>query len=366
MPYPDNFEGFAVVDSHKKWLSPEKVVYPAKQFNPRDVEIEIEACGVCGSDVHCAKGNWGEMKLPLVVGHEIIGKVVRLGDKCDTGLKVGDRVGVGAQVSACLDCNRCNNDNEQYCPKFVTTYSQPYFEDGYVGQGGYASHIRVHEHFVIPIPESLETNNVAPLLCGGATVYSPLKRNGCGPGKKVGIVGIGGIGHMGILLAKAMGAEVYAISRSHAKEETSKQLGADHYIATEDEGWETKYFDTLDFMVLCGNSLSAVDFGKLPKILKAQGVIASISVPDQHEAIHLHPAQLLGFQITQSCLASRAEIIEMLNLVAEKKIKLWVETVPISEENISTVFKRMESGDVRFRFTLTDFDKQFDQFKAKK
>ncbi|CDO94998.1 unnamed protein product [Kluyveromyces dobzhanskii CBS 2104] len=365
MSYPENFQGFAVVEDHKNWLKPEKVVYPAKNFNSRDVDIEIEACGVCGSDVHCANGNWGNMKLPLVVGHEIIGKVVRLGDECDTGLKLGDRVGVGAQVSSCLDCSRCSSDNEQYCPKFVTTYSQPYFEDGYVSQGGYASHVRVHEHFVLPIPEALETKNAAPLLCGGATVFSPLKRNGCGPGQKVGIVGIGGIGHMGILLAKAMGAEVYAISRSHAKEEAATELGADHYIATEDEGWETKYFDTLDSIVLCGNSLTGIDFNKLPKILKVNGKLTSISVPAQHESLKLHPMQLLGYNITQSALASRAELIEMLNLVADNNIKLWVETLPISQENIGQAFERMESGDVRFRFTFTDFDKQFGEFKAK-
>lgn len=124
------------------------------------------------------------MKMPLVVGHEIVGKVVKLGPKSNNGLKVGQRVGVGAQVFSCLECDRCKNDNEPYCTKFVTTYSQPY-EDGYVSQGGYANYVRVHEHFVVPIPENIPSHLAAPLLCGGLTVYSPLVRNGCGPGKKL-------------------------------------------------------------------------------------------------------------------------------------------------------------------------------------
>lgn len=364
MSYPDHFQGIAVED-HKNWTHPKTVVYPAKKFYPKDIDVEIEACGVCGSDVHCAKGNWGERQLPLVVGHEVIGKVVRIGEECTMGLKLGDRVGIGAQVYSCLECERCKNDNETYCPKFVTTYSQAY-EDGYVSQGGYASHIRVHEHFVIPIPESLPSELAAPLMCGGVTVYSPLRRNGCGPGKKVGILGIGGIGHMGLLFAKAMGAEVYAISRSNAKKEDSLKLGADHYIATQEEGWEEKYFDTLDLVVLCGNSLSAIDFGKLPKILKVGAKVVSISIPDANEFLKIHALQLVGYSISQSALGSRAEIVELLDLVAKNNIKPWVETLPISEENVGVAFNRMEKGDVRFRFTLTDFDKQFGDFKAKK
>lgn len=145
----------------------------------------------------------------LVVGHEIIGRIVKLGPKYHSGVKIGDRVGIGAQVFSCLNCRRCNNGDEPYCSKFVTTYSQPY-EDGYVSQGGYASHIRCHEHFVIPIPEQIPSHLAAPMMCGGITVLSPLLRNGCGPGKKVGIAGIGGIGHMGLIFAKALGAEIYA------------------------------------------------------------------------------------------------------------------------------------------------------------
>lgn len=358
MSYPEKFQGIAVLD-HKDWKNPKRVEYDPKPFYDNDVDIEIDACGVCGSDVHCAAGHWGDTQKPSVVGHEVVGRVVRVGPKCHTGVKIGDRVGVGAQVYSCLECDRCKNDNEPYCPKFVTTYSQPY-EDGYVGQGGYASHIRCHEHFVIPIPENIPSHLAAPLLCGGITVYSPLLRNGCGPGKKVGIVGIGGIGHMGLIFAKAMGAEVYAISRSSAKKEDAFKLGADHFIATkEEEDWSQKYFDTFDLVVVCASSLTDVDFDKMSRVMKIGSKIVSISVPEQSERLVLRPLGLLGVSISNSGIGSRKEIIQLLKLVSEKNLKIWVETLPVGEKGIHEAFERMEKGDVRYRFTLVDFDKEF-------
>lgn len=354
----DTFKGIAVVD-HKDWKNPKKVEFPAKPFYDNDVDIKIEACGVCGSDIHCAAGNWGQKQTPLVVGHEIIGKVVKVGPKCKTGLKIGDRVGVGAQVFSCLECERCKNDNEPYCARFVTTYSQPY-EDGYVSQGGYANYVRVHEHFAVPIPENIPSEYAAPLLCGGLTVYSPLLRNGCGPGKKVSILGIGGIGHMGILFAKAMGAEVYAISRSNAKKEDSLKLGADHYIATKEEpDWGTKYFDTFDLIVVCASSLTDVDFDVMPKAMKVDGRIVSISVPEQDEVLTMKPFGLIGVSIANSILGSIAEMKQLLKLVSENNIKIWVETLPVGEAGVKEAFERMDKGDVRYRFTLVDYEKEF-------
>ncbi|KTB16213.1 NADP-dependent alcohol dehydrogenase 6 [Nakaseomyces glabratus] len=354
----DKFQGIAVLD-HKDWKNPKKVEFPAKPFYDHDIDIKIDACGVCGSDIHCAAGNWGKKQTPLVVGHEIIGKIVKIGPKCNTGLKVGDRVGVGAQVFSCLECDRCKNDNEPYCPKFVTTYSQPY-EDGYVSQGGYANYVRVHEHFAVKIPENIPDHLAAPLLCGGITVYSPLLRNGCGPGKKVGIVGIGGIGHMGLLFAKAMGAEVYAISRSNAKKEDSLKLGADHYIATKEEpNWGEKYFDTFDLIVVCASSLTDVDFDVMPKAMKVGGRIVSISIPDEDQTLTMKPFGLLGVSIANSALGSIKEIEQLLKLVSEKDIKIWVETLPVGEAGVKEAFERMDKGDVKYRFTLVDFDKEF-------
>ncbi|SCV99763.1 LAFE_0B01970g1_1 [Lachancea fermentati] len=358
MSYPEKFQGIAVAD-HKDWKNPIKIDYEPKKFYDHDVDVEIDACGVCGSDIHCAAGHWGQKKLPLVVGHEIIGRVVRVGPKCHTGVKKGDRVGVGAQVYACLDCERCKSDYENYCPDFVTTYSQPY-KDGYVSQGGYATHVRVHEHFVIPIPENIPTHLAAPLLCGGITVFSPLLNNGCGPNKKVGIVGIGGIGHMGLIFAKAMGAEVYAISRSSRKKKDALELGADHFIATkEDPEWYKKFSSTLDLVVVCASSLTDVNFDELVKVMRIPGRILSISVPDNSERLTLKPMELPGVLIGNSCLGSRKELLELLKLVSEKNLKIWVETLPISVKSVHEAFDRMDKGDVRYRFTFIDYDKEF-------
>ncbi|GMM58436.1 NADP-dependent alcohol dehydrogenase [Maudiozyma humilis] len=357
MSYPQEFQGIAILD-HKEYLHPKKVNFPPKVFGDHDVDIKVECCGVCGSDHHFAKGNWGDVPKPLVCGHEIIGKVVKVGDNCETGVKVGDRVGVGAECFACLKCDRCKSDNEQYCEHQVWTLSKAY-EDGYVSKGGFANYVRVHEHFAIPIPENLDSVTSAPLMCGGITVFSPLLRNGCGPGKKVGIMGIGGIGHMGIMLAKAMGAEVYAISRSNAKKEDALKLGADHYIATKEEAdWDTKYKDALDLVIICAGSLSDIDFDRLPTIMNIGGKIVSIAAPDATEKVILNPLGLLGVSISNSALGSRKEIIQLLKLASEKNIKPWVETLPISEAGVGEAFGRMDTGDVRYRFTMVDYDKE--------
>ncbi|CCD26467.1 NAD(P)-dependent alcohol dehydrogenase NDAI_0H02940 [Naumovozyma dairenensis CBS 421] len=352
------FKGIGVLD-HKDWKNPQRVEFPPKPFHDRDVDIKIECCGVCGSDIHAASGHWGDIEKPLIVGHEIIGTVVKLGSKCENGLKLGDRVGMGAQCYSCLKCDRCLNNNESYCQHFVTTYGMNY-PDGYASKGGYAEFVRVHEHFVIPIPENIPSHLAAPLMCGGNTIFSPLTRNGCGPGKKVGIMGIGGIGHMGLIFANALGAEVYAISRTSKKREDAKKLGAHHFIATKEEpDWGTKYFDTFDLIVVCASSLSDIDFNVVPKTMKIGGKIVSICVPDENEVLALKPFGLLGVSISNSHLGSVAEIKQMLKLVSEKNLKIWVETVPISVENVHKVFQRMEKGDVRYRFTFTDYDKEF-------
>ncbi|CAI4034861.1 hypothetical protein SMKI_01G0040 [Saccharomyces mikatae IFO 1815] len=234
------------------------------------------------------------------------------------------------------------------------------YKDGYIAQGGFASHVRLHEHFAIPIPENIPSPLAAPLLCGGITVFSPLLRNGCGPGKKVGIVGIGGIGHMGILLAKAMGAEVYAFSRGQSKKEDSMRLGADHYIATlEDKDWTKKYFNTLDLLVICSSSLTEVNFDSVIKVMKIGGSIVSIAAPEHGEKLVLQPLGLMGVSISSSAIGSRKEIEQLLELVSEKNVKIWVEELPIGEEGVHRAFTRMEKGDVKYRFTLVDYDKEF-------
>ncbi|CCK69763.1 NAD(P)-dependent alcohol dehydrogenase KNAG_0D00110 [Huiozyma naganishii CBS 8797] len=358
MTYPEKFQGIAVLD-HKDWKNAKKVEYEPKVFGDRDIDVKIECCGVCGSDVHCASGHWGDIAKPLIVGHEIVGHVVKVGPNCTSGVKVGDRVGLGAQALSCMKCKRCLNGNESYCPNAIQTYSTPY-EDGYVSKGGYADYVRVHEQFTVPIPENIPSHLAAPLMCGGLTVFSPLLRNGCGPGKKVAILGIGGIGHMGVLLAKAMGAEVYAISRTSSKKEDAMKLGADHFIATKEEpDWHEKYFDELDLVVVCAGSVTDIDFNTLPKIIAVGGRIVSIAIPEMSEVLELKPFGLVGVSIANSLLGSMEELKQLLKLVSEKDIKIWVETVPISEKGVHEVFERMDKGDVRYRFTLTDYEKEF-------
>lgn len=358
MSHIEKFHGIGIVDP-TDWKHPKRVTFDPKPYGDNDIDVEIEACGVCGSDIHCASGDWGKVPKNLVVGHEIIGRVVSLGPKCHTGLKIGDRVGVGAQVYSCLECDRCESGNEPYCPKFVTTYSQAY-EDGYISQGGYSDHIRVHEHFVIPIPKEIPSHLAAPLLCGGITVFSPLLRNGCGPGKKVGIVGIGGIGHMGLIFANAMGADVYAISRSYAKKEDATKMGAHHFIATKEEpDWGTKYFDTFDLIVVCSSSLTEVDFDIMPKVMKVGGHIVSIAAPSLSEKLTLKPLGLMGVSISNSALGSPAELKILLDMVANENLKIWVETLKIGESGVHEAFERMEKGDVKYRFTFIDYDKEF-------
>lgn len=358
MPYPEEFTGIGVT-SIDKWDSPERVTYKAKNFDPHDIDIQIDVCGVCGSDLHTVQGHWRAIRESMVVGHEIIGTVVRIGSECNSNLKIGDRVGVGAQVLSCLTCDLCQEGNEPYCAEFVSCYNRPY-KDGYVSQGGYASHVRVHEHFVIPIPENIESELAAPLLCGGVTVYSPLKRNGCGPGKKIGIVGIGGLGHMAILFAKAMGAEVWAFSRRSNKRDDSLKLGADYYIATsEEKDWEQSMIHKLDLVLVCASSLKQIDLDKYIKCMKIGGKIISVCVPHRDEKLTLSGFGLMGVHISNSSLGSPQEIRDLLKLVSDNNIKIWVETLPVGVKGVTEALTRLDKGDVRYRFSLIDYDKEF-------
>jgi alcohol dehydrogenase (NADP+) len=195
MGYPDTIEGYCT-DGPKTWNKFHKAELKLKPFGDHDIDVEIAACGVCGSDVHTVTGGWGDYQGPLCVGHEVVGKAVRVGSHVK-GIQKGDRVGVGAQVWACLECDLCKDANENYCPRLVDTYNAQY-PDGSWAHGGFASHIRAHDYFTFKIPDELDTNVVAPLLCAGITTYSPLVRAGMGPGKRVGVVGIGGLGHIGL------------------------------------------------------------------------------------------------------------------------------------------------------------------------
>ncbi|KIV87992.1 hypothetical protein PV10_09172 [Exophiala mesophila] len=361
MPYPEEAEGFQI-DSADTWTTFHKRHFKLKPFGDYDVDVKILACGVCGSDLHTISGGWGAQNFPLAVGHEILGIAVRVGPKV-TLIKEGQRVGVGAQSFSCGQCKQCKNENETYCPVImIDTYGSKWPEEygGVVSQGGYSSHVRTHEHWVFPIPDGLDTNIAAPMLCAGLTAYSPLVRNGAGPGKKVGIIGLGGIGHFGILFAKALGAEVWAISRSRSKEEDAKKLGADGFIATNEADWEKPHKFSFDLIVNCANSSKGFELHKYLSLMDVHAPFVSVGLPE--EAGQEIKAQNLlsnGVMIGASHLGSRRETLEMLQLAADKGIKSWVEEIPISEEGLKEAVTRLKNNDVKYRFTLTGYDKAF-------
>lgn len=369
--YPHEFKGFSIADP-SEWSNPKLLAYEPKHFGSRDVDIEIECCGICASELFTLKNEWtdGPMRCTQsaygpktqCVGHEIVGRVLRIGDECKTGVKVGDRVGLGARAACCAECPRCKSNNEQYCPKKVGTYGARY-PDGYVSQGGYASHVRAHEQMVFPIPEGLESHLVAPMMCGGLTVYAPIQRwtrlakiDGRQP--HVGIIGIGGLGHMALMIARALDAHVTAFSRGSSKKEDALKMGADDFIATgEDEGWNKRYFDEFDLILNCATSTESLDLNQFFSTLKVNSAFISVGLPHIGESMEVSPFSFLGSGsvLGASSLGSRKEIIELMDLAVEHNFRPWVEKVDLNEKNLSDALKRLDKGDVRYRFTLVGF-----------
>lgn len=359
MPYPETTDAFAVTDI-KNWSNFTRKELPLKKFEEHDVDIAIDACGVCASDVHTISGGWGEsIPLPLCVGHEVIGKVVKVGSKV-TKVKVGDRAGIGAQIGADLTCDQCKNDQENYCPNSVDTYGAKH-TDGTVAQGGYASHIRGHEYFVFKIPDNIETSLAAPMLCAGLTTYSPLKRLGAGPGKKVGIIGLGGLGHFGVLWSVAMGADTYVISHSPNKKDDALKMGAKDFIVTKDKGWSEPWKFHFDFVINTADATDKFDLAEYFSILKVNGTFHMVGFPDN--PLPPMPAQIFapnGCYMGASHIGNRPEMEEMFELASKQNIKSWVQEIQISEEGCKEAVERVYKNDnVRYRITLTGFDKVF-------
>ncbi|CAH0002589.1 unnamed protein product [Clonostachys byssicola] len=341
------------VNGNMKWGE-----FEPKKWTEDDVDIQITHCGICGSDLHTLSAGWGATPFPCCVGHEIVGKAVRVG-KNVKNIAVGDRVGVGAQAMSCQkdDCPECSAGLENYCgrPQKANTYGSVYADDQGKSYGGYADYNRTNGHFVIKIPEGLASEDAAPMLCGGVTVYRPLKVNGCGPGKTVGIVGVGGLGHFGVLFAKALGADrVVGISRKAEKRDEVLQLGADEYIATDDDqDWATKGRRTLDLII------STVSSEKMPmsdylKLLKVGGSLIQVGAPDKGNLPPINVFILLGneIKIGGSGIGSPDDIREMLELAAEKGVKPWVEKRPLKDANQAVL--DVQAGKPRFRYVLVN------------
>jgi len=348
-PSQKTFKGYGITDA-KKWSDFKVIEYPSKNWEETDIEVAITHCGVCGSDVHTLSSGWGDLEVPMVAGHEIAGKAVRVGSKVKD-IKVGDRVGVGAQIGSCYECKWCNSDNENYCPKQIDTYAAKY-PDGVRTQGGYSNGIIANEQFVFPIPDALESKYACSMLCGGLTVFSPLVRNGAGPGKKVGVVGIGGLGHYAVLFAKGLGAEVFAISHSKNKEADVKKMGADHFIMTSESGFHEEYAMTLDLIISTADDMSGVPLADLLSMLGVHGKYVSVGLPNKNLP-SLSPFAFAGNGcfLGGSHIGSKKEALQMLDLAAKKGIKPWIEELPMKDAK--TAIEAVSKSNVRYRYVLT-------------
>lgn len=318
-----------------------------REVGPHDVLIEIKFAGICHSDIHTVRGDWGPQQYPLVPGHEIAGIVTEVGSAV-TKHAVGDRVGVGCMVNSCRECANCLKGEEQYClNSMVGTYGAV-DRDGTITQGGYSSHVVVTEDFVVRIPEGIELDVAAPLLCAGITTYSPLRHWGAGPGKKVAVVGLGGLGHMAVKLAHAMGAEVTVLSQSLKKQEDGLRLGADAYYATSDENTFKDLAGTFDLII---NTVSAsIDISSYLQLLALEGALVNVGAPA--EPLPVNAFALIGGRrsFAGSMIGGIRETQEMLDFCAEHHLGAEIEVIPA--EKINDAYERVLASDVRYRFVI--------------
>jgi uncharacterized zinc-type alcohol dehydrogenase-like protein len=318
-----------------------------RDVGPHDVLIEIEYAGICHSDIHTVNGDWGPQPFPVVPGHEIVGVVTEVGAEV-TRHAVGDRVGVGCFVNSCRDCVNCDAGNEQFCLNGgVGTYAAT-DHDGTTTQGGYSTYVVVNDHFVMAVPAGLDPAAAAPLLCAGITTYSPLKRWGAGPGTKVAIVGLGGLGHMGVKIAHAMGAEVTVLSQSLKKQEDAERLGADHYHATSDPATFEVLAGRFDLII---NTVSAsIDANAYLRLLAVDGALVNVGAPPAPFSVD--PMSLIygRHTLAGSMIGGMAETQEMLDFCAEHGIGSDIEV--ISADQVNEAYERVLASDVRYRFVI--------------
>ncbi len=319
-----------------------------REPKPHDVEIEILFCGVCHSDLHTVRNEWGGTIYPCVPGHEIVGRITRVGDHVKK-YKEGDLAGVGCLVDSCRECNSCKDGLEQYCENgMVGTYNGQEKDGSGNTYGGYSKQIVVHEDFVLRISDKQPLEGIAPLLCAGITTYSPLKHWKVGKGDKVGVVGLGGLGHMGVKLAVSFGAEVTMLSHSPSKEKDAKSLGAHKFVLTSDKEQVKAISNYFDFIL---DTVSAEhDYNLYLNLLKTNGKMVCVGAPPT-------PAQIPAFNLIMkrrslagSLIGGIPETQEMLNYCAEHNIVSDVEVISIKD--INEAYERMLKGDVRYRFVI--------------
>lgn len=325
----------------------QKMTIPRRDPRPNDVKIAIAYVGICHSDLHTARNEWGGTRYPIVPGHEIAGVVEAVGSQV-TRFSVGDRVGVGCMVWSCGVCPPCIEGEEQYClAGFIGTYNG-IDEDGDTTQGGYSTGIVVDERFVVAIPPALSLEQAAPLLCAGITTYSPLRHWGIGPGSHVAVVGLGGLGHLAVRLAGALGAEVSVLSQTHAKQDDARALGAEAFYATRDEGTLDRLRGQFDLVV---NTVSApLPLDRYLATLRLNGTFVNVGAPP--EPLRMSAFSLVAGRrsLSGSLIGGMRETQEMLEFCAGHGIGATIEMV--GGDEIDDAYERMLRGEVRFRFVI--------------
>ncbi|KAK9713197.1 hypothetical protein RND81_06G010800 [Saponaria officinalis] len=343
--HPQKAFGWAARDSSGV-LSPFK--FSRRATGDKDVTFKVLYCGICHSDLHFIKNEWGNASYPVVPGHEFVGEVTEVGNKVKN-FKVGDKVGVGCMVGSCLSCNSCENSLENYCPKMILTYGSTYY-DGTKTQGGYSNMMVVDEQFVVRIPENMQLDATAPLLCAGVTVYSPLRHFGLDkPGLHIGVVGLGGLGHMAVKFGKAFGVKVTVISTSpNKKDEAVNRLGADAFLVSREPEQIKAALGTMDGIIDTVSAQHAI----LPLLglLKSQGKLVLVGLPEKPLELSAFP--LVGGRktVAGSCIGGMKETQEMIDFAAKHGVKADVEVVAM--DYVNTAMERLTKSDVRYRFVI--------------
>ena len=322
--------------------------FERRAVGPHDVQIEIAYCGICHSDLHQVRNEWGNSSYPMVPGHEIVGKVTAVGTDVKD-FKVGDLAGVGCLVDSCRTCPSCQHHFEQFCEKGAAfSYNGTEMDRKTITQGGYSSSIVTDEAFVLKISPKLDLAAAAPLLCAGITTYSPLRHWKTKPGDKVGVVGLGGLGHMAVKIAAAMGAEVTMLSTSKAKEADARKLGAQHFGLTSEDGTFRRLAGKFDLII---DTISAPhDYNKYLGLLRVEGAMVLLGVPPEPTPVSAFPLIMGRRTLSGSLIGGIRETQEMLDFCAEHGIVSEIELIPVQQVNAA--YERMLKNDVRYRFVL--------------
>lgn len=324
------------------------IEFQRREPGRNDIEIEILYCGVCHSDLHQVRNEWQNTVYPCVPGHEIVGRITRIGAGVDA-FEVGQVAGVGCMVDSCRECEACLDGQENYCkPGFTATYNSPDEHTGTPTFGGYSSHVVVDKAFVLRIPEALDLAGVAPLLCAGITTYSPLRHWNVKPGQKVGIVGLGGLGHMGLKIAHAMGAKVTLFTTSPGKEDDARRLGADEVVISKDKDAMAKHGESFDFIL---DTVAAPhDINEYLALLKPDCTLVQVGAPDKPLAVNVFSVIWRRRNFAGSLIGGIRETQEMLDFCAEHGITADIEMIKMAD--IETAYDRMVRSDVKYRFVI--------------